>query len=425
MIDLDGSNELQEVLPQGQKIVNKHNTMAVLLDKTQRFVHPITNIPFLKAVLLFLLVTYLSLGSVTGSARAEDSEILRKDTFVAGNVTQIAAARSRHNFAVTAVRDSDGNLRVISWRVRCGTPITRRDTEVAGAVSEIALTQARDGFVVTAVRDSDGNLRVISWEVEPNGTITRRDTEVAGAVSEIAVAQRLDPFSPLDTFIVTAVRDSDGDLRVISWSVSNTGNLTRRDTEVAGAVTTIDVAGYNKGVVTGVRDSANNLRLISWEVANNGGITRRDTETAGMVSAIAMDSAHPRTAADPSIVVTALRDNNNNLRVISWSVSDTGNIIRRDTEVAGIVSNIDTAQIRLGDGPIKDRFVTAVRDSNADLRIIGWSVDTANADLERLGTAVAGTISNVAVAKVSNSCAITAVRDDNNNLRIISWSVTN
>lgn len=59
--------------------------------------------------------------------------------------------------------------------------------------------------------------QLIAFDVNPSGAVTRTGDSgnQAGAVSEVAlVATDTDG-------VVTAVRDSDGDLKVITWNMQN------------------------------------------------------------------------------------------------------------------------------------------------------------------------------------------------------------
>ena len=86
---------------------------------------------------------------------------------------------------VTAVRDGDDNLKLISW----GEDGTRLHEAQAGGVSKISAARLGSNQMVTAVRDDDGNLKVIHWQVRGNGQIERiKGDGQAGEVSRIGVA---------------------------------------------------------------------------------------------------------------------------------------------------------------------------------------------------------------------------------------------
>jgi hypothetical protein len=118
------------------------------------------------------------------------------------------------------------------------------------------------------MRDGGGNLRLIVWELSSDGnTITRRGTATAGAISEVALCR----VAQATSTVVTAVRDSDGDLKLIAWEISDGGNSIARTSGIqAGNANRIAVestfANSSRDfVISGMRDSDGNLRLINWE----------------------------------------------------------------------------------------------------------------------------------------------------------------
>ena len=134
------------------------------------------------------------------------------------------------------------------------------------------VTRGESGrFPVVAMRDGDGNLRVISWTLTTGGSsVQRLDTAVAGAVSELDIAR-----IPGTSTSVVACRDSANELRVMTWDLAGDGRLlTRCGTAVAGAARSISCAGTRDDAgnfaVTACADSDGNLRLISWDVTAGG-----------------------------------------------------------------------------------------------------------------------------------------------------------
>lgn len=65
---------------------------------------------------------------------------------------------------------------------------------------------------------------------------------------------------------------------------------------------------------------------------------------------------------------------------------------------------------------------TAMRDGKGNLRIIGWGV-AEDGSLTRQGTATAGAVSRVFVAKMGGGKLVAAMRDGKGRLRLISWDV--
>jgi hypothetical protein len=127
-----------------------------------------------------------------------------------------------------------------------------------------------------ALRDGDGNLRVITWSASPVGDIgARRETSIAGGITEIAMLGTPHAGSNL----TTVVRDANGDLLLVGWSIDDNGtNLRRLGSAKAGAVTHLTADGISRSypghdsrdmILTAVKDSDGNLKLVTWDTNLN------------------------------------------------------------------------------------------------------------------------------------------------------------
>lgn len=191
----------------------------------------------------------------------------------------------------------------------------------AGAASHIAGAWSA-GALVTAVR-TGGSLKLIRWGIVANKVERLGDSgDQAGAVSEIAVTG----FSSLDErardFVITAVKNSTGDLELISWQAKSNGDVDRLHTATAGAVDEIAIATFdgitseNLGVVvTAVKNGSGNLELISWRVHGDGSIHRLASAAAGAAKHIAIG------AVSPEIVATTCVDGDGREKVITWRIT--------------------------------------------------------------------------------------------------------
>lgn len=318
---------------------------------------------------------------------------------------------------VTAVRANQGNLKLISWSVASNGQITRLADASAGAVSLISSARLHaegGGKLVTAVRDGGGNLKVIAWEVDSSGVIQRRGSAQAGAVSKISATAIANQFG---NRFVTAVRESGGNLKVIAWTVTANGQISRDGDALAGAVSRISatfVGSSGTLLATAVRDSGGNLKVITWRVSSGGQVTRLADASAGAVSQISA------VGVGETLLVTAVRDSGGNLKLIAWEVAESGRLTRLGDGLAGAVTRI--SGFYLG-GP---RLATAVRDSGGNLKIITWSVlsTSTTGRVARLGDASAGAVSGISAFAFGNSGIQTAVRDSGGNLKIIAWQTT-
>lgn len=251
--------------------------------------------------------------------------------------------------------------------------------------------------------------------------ITRTDSRSAGAVSEVSVT--LAPQVLGATRYVTAVRESGGDLKLIAWTVDD-GEITRRGDASAGAVSMVKVAGRQDGsvVATAVRDSAGNLKVIQWVLGGDlsSNIFRRGDASAGAVSLIALD-ALPTNALGSleHRFVTAVRDSGGDLKVVIWDTSiapGIDDVFRRGDDSAGAISEVAVASAGT------DCFVVAVRDGDGNLKVIVYDV-TQNGTPIRRGDETAGAASQISISALDGDRVFVGVRDGDGNLRVIVWDI--
>ncbi len=290
---------------------------------------------------------------------------------------------------------------------------------LAGGISEIAsLRGAQNGRIITAVRTSSGNLRLISWRAGTAGPITRLadSGNQAGDASSIDIAR--------GSRVVTACRTGSGNLKLISWNVAANGAITRRGDSgsLAGAATAIKVvAVLNTLFVTACRTGDGILRLISWRLNSNGSFTRLadSGNAAGAVSEVSLLKLPLAGSAER--VVTSVRDGDGDLKVIVWRVSSSGAFTRLgdSRNLAG-----DATMIRSALDP-RGRVVTGVRTGSGDLRLIVWGISSNGATVQRLGDSgsAAGSIGSNSLASLTDG-VVSAVRTSGGDLRLIAWNIT-
>lgn len=367
-----------------------------------------------------------------GQALIWPSPFLRRGEASAGAVTEVAVESAGEN-VVTAVRDGSGNLKLIGWSVSSAGAIERRGEASAGAATRIALAHpglTRD--LVTALADDAGNLKLIGWDVSQGGSITRRGQASAGAVDRIAMTR-----SPIGLGVVTAVRTASGDLKLIVWETQNGAReIVRRGEASAGAIGDVAIAsvvdGRGRGqssperftgVVTAVRDGAGNLKLIAWEMSPSKQLVRRGDASAGRVGAVSI--ATVRVSNLREVLVTAVRDADGNLRVIGWEIDAAGNLTRRDTEAAGPVGDFVVHRMPQPGGRSPLDLVVVLRDASGDLKIVGWEVD-ASGRLRRQGDVAAGAVRAVSAVDLTRSGRthlVGAFRIGSGELKLIDWEV--
>lgn len=338
----------------------------------------------------------------------------------AGFVSEIAAARHRTGHVITAVRTQSRTLKLIAWRVNASGSVTRigDSGSQAGVASSISIARQPTGNrFVTAVRTSGGNLKLITWEVNASGSaVTRR----GDSGSQAGRASMINIVAMSNSRFATAVRTSNGRLRVIYWRLNSSGSLTRLSDSgnAAGEVRDISIVKVaNDRVVTSVRTASGNLKLITWRVTD-GAVTR-----LGDSGSQAGNARNIRSVMGPSNhVVTACRTGSGDLRVITWRVAANGSVQRRGDSgnLAGATAELDVS--RAG-----NRIITAVRTGGGNLKVIGWQIAGSGA-VTRVGDSdeLAGAASLITLNEALSGVPpiVTSVRTASSRLKLISWSAS-
>lgn len=351
------------------------------------------------------------------------SPYLRRASASAGAIKDVATVFISSERAVTAVADGASNLKLISWDLVGVDTINRRGDIEAGAVKDVAIVEPATNHVLVAVRQNDDILKMIAYRVTPTGAFTRVADASAGKISALAMTTT----GGGDRKAVTAVRDADGNLKIIAWDLQFASNgkttIVRLGEASAGAISALAVSrarNFN-GVFTAVRDSENNLKVIPWKLSADGNtVTRGADGSAGAVG------THIAVAPLRQGVAAAVRDEQGDLRVITWSVNSAGDIgARRDTGIAGGVSEVAI----LGTPLASSNLTTVVRDSNGNLLLVGWAINDDGTNMRRLGSTRAGAAARIVADGVSRSYVghnprdmiLTALRDGDGNLKLVTW----
>lgn len=277
---------------------------------------------------------------------------------------------------VTAVRDADGRLRVITWNKSFG--LSRNGEAVGDEVGEISVTKAcsngAQGRAVTASRNKDGKLQVDLWEYD-NSTneVTLTDTRTLGAATGITI-ETLKYVNSLDqdARVVTAMRNSLGRLQVDVWDILSSGQLFHKDGDsfslVTGAASTkkiaIDPRGAGGdffdgvGFLTASINSDGKLQIITWKTDAFGNITRVDD----------YESWQTVTSLDVTRATTAVRysapgSSKGSLLLTRWSVTDLGDVSPRPGDTwGGAINQVEAA----------GNLLTACRNDKDKLVLINW-----------------------------------------------------
>jgi hypothetical protein len=180
------------------------------------------------------------MGPPTNPVRfiASDGSFIKADTHSAGNVSAIRLRALDQNRVATAVRIDGGGLKVIVWDIASGGAIQRRGSDVPsgnfrhdvavaslGAYAELNTQIAPYQIAAAGIRESNSELRIITWNVTTSGDLHLTTDVDMEPVKEISLTplgtgihhtSGLGQSTPLYELGGAAV-DENGRLRMISW----------------------------------------------------------------------------------------------------------------------------------------------------------------------------------------------------------------
>lgn len=248
----------------------------------------------------------------------------------------------------------------------------------------------------------------------------------AGAINESAgIGMGFTYDAEGNNIVVTAVSDSNQDLKLITWKISLDGkSIIRMGASSAGNVSLLDIVGSsNNRFVTAVRAANGNLLLIAWQVHPATGEVWRLDDTSSAEGTVSLVTMTQSPLGDGRVLI-AVRDGDGNLVVKNWEITPNGTLKRvGDTAIqgqpAGAINCVAVGAISKG------RVVTAVGDSNGKLKLIVWEI-LANGGIKRLSdSGLQGeAITLVNVVGGADGRVYTAVRNSTGNLKLVSWQIS-
>lgn len=226
--------------------------------------------------------------------------------------------------------------------------------------------------------------------------------------------------------LVTPVRARNGRIKLIVWRLSEDGESLERlgDSGRNGdLVNGIAAARLSfQRVVTAVRTNQGNLKLIVWRISNGG----QNVEVLGEWQPEDPEDEVAIASSELSVVtmnagqaVAVARDGDGRLLLTNWGIDEDGQIITQpgDSGAAGdVVTEFAAAR------PFIGRLVTAVRTSEGRLVLQNWATP-AGADVEFLGSSDpedAGDGRQISITIGGD--LLTAVRTLEGDLKLIRWN---
>ena len=347
----------------------------------------------------------------------------RRGESEAVDVRPLAIASERLDAArfVTAVVTDAEHYKVLLWTIESHGAVKLLDSADGGPTTRVAVANLPNAVrmlghaaFVTAARTEAGALKVTAWDVDAAGALTRRGSGETGEIhGEFALT------SAFGLTFVTACRDSDDRLTLISWSRAADGSITRLETTRGEVVREIALATYDSyppavfPIVTAVttlgrRGATNDLKLIAWRIDTGGSFTRLGEVDAGTAQEVAAASLSYRR------VVTAARTPGDALEVRTWDFDADGQITEH---ASGAIATIGAGDFGLATRSAA-RILTAVPDGGGRLTLVSWDgVD----GVVRLGHARADPSDLLTVVTLGSDWIVTPVRTAAGALKVIVW----
>jgi hypothetical protein len=331
-----------------------------------------------------LLLTYWRTGlRRVFEAATDNSEPIADGTIAIAIMADISTNNPDDPVArrvVTAVRATDGRLKLISWSISPVRRSVRRIADsgnLAGAVSVIAMTRIRESdLLVTAVRAGNGRLKLISWRLRPNGTFLRLgDSGDQGEEVSLICATAFG--NELGDTIVTAVKTAAGILKLIAWQVSDDGSSIQRRSEgtLSSRVRELSmdhsvglVQGFESGVVTAAITEAGSLNVVTWRIPTDGSSIQRLNRSTSPVSSGArigiarITSPVSATGVVPTFVTSINQvDTGEHQKLIAFEIGPNGSVTEAGSTIdqEGFVRASESAMARSGTDVITARVESA------------------------------------------------------------------
>lgn len=297
------------------------------------------------------------------------------DISMAVSGPQLVKSGSHSLIVVATIEDGKYKLRTYTAKGTNGS-ITFKD-EITGEdatnveIVKVSGTYSPVSRFALAIRTKSGILKLMTWDVNySDGLLNKKYKDHANdsEINDLAIT-----YSPTHGLIFTAVRQTDGILKLISWDTDSDGKLIKKGVmkgnqgKKIAVSQVLQMAGSTNCIITAESTNDDHLRLTSWKWISDGNFEPVRVITSGKVSDVAIDNSHL------NMIVTAVRFDESgkirdNLGAIVWGVSPLGNEIRRRGDlIAEDASNISV--VSLG---VDANFVTTCKDKNGNLKLSYW-----------------------------------------------------
>ena len=277
-------------------------------------------------------------------------------------------------------------------------------SNTAGGVKQVSIANLQQSWVVTAVENSSGNLEVIVWN-DTGTTLSRTGSATGGPVSRVAI-------TGLDSSrVVTAdVNPTTGDMDLSVWKVTfPAGTIAQQGSTISVCCTTtaIAISRLDSSHVATAASFVGNLYVNAFKISSKGVFTTEGVASAGAVSQTSISTLTSKQ------VVTAVRNGSGDLEVRSWSIGG-GVVTAQGDATAG------TAKHVAGTAIFTTQVTTAIINGKGNIELINWGV-TSGGKVTRQTSTTGGTPSQVALTYGELS-PFTATVDGSKDLTVEAWN---
>lgn len=335
----------------------------------------------------------------------------------AGAIGLLAACWS--DALVTAVSDADNRLTLVGWQAKADKIERTGDSgKAAGRIGRLAMASLDDDLLATASCGDDDRLSVLAWgdlaSEQPQRLADSGKPEYeASSLCATAIEKNA------DINLVTSFKDDESRVRLLGWQVGKKAVRQVADSrQQTGAVGEVAApASISAGqMVTAVRTADDRLDLLSWRL-DDGQIERVGDadKAAGAADRIKITAL----ASDPSILVTAMRNDGGSLSLLAWRLGSDGRIER------GGENNMRSLEVEeLAIATVADRVVVAVRAGDNRLRVVSFVIEDGGDKITAIGDSEdqAGRVDALSLV-VAGELAMTPVRDANGKLNMLGWDI--
>jgi hypothetical protein len=297
----------------------------------------------------------------------------------AGTVTQVAVAwvgasgySDEDDRFVTAVRDSEGKLRLISWAYGEAERLDTGDYQPSILNSQISIATLFNGYVATAAREADEDIRLDLWRITNSGSVIHEASAIAGrgSFANVVVART--------GKLVAVFRNQEGQLSTQMFSIdAQYSQLTWHSGWVSSQAGKVKARPWNENyIVAAFETSSDTLGVYFYDTQDDIKWHAGNIQSGHATGAIADLSVNTT-----GKLTTAVTLPSGTLKIIRWNFvsggveRDTDNVESGYPEGAASYPAVEGGSGAGNDISTYDQLLTAVREADGDLRLTVWHSD--------------------------------------------------